>query len=58
MAIVIADHFGMKPLEVVRHYERAGLLKRGSADWFIANGGITQAHVAEVRADLAAEAGS
>lgn len=54
MAITIGDHFGMTPIQVVRHYENAGLLKRGSADWFTANGGFTRGHVAEVRADNAA----
>lgn len=56
MAIIIAEHFGMTPMQVVHHYERAGLLKRGSVEWFRANGGITRDHVAEARADLASTA--
>lgn len=56
MAITIGDHFGMTPWEVVKHYERVGLLKRGSVAWFAANGGFSNQNFAEVRADNAARA--
>lgn len=54
MAITIGDHFGMTPWEVVKHYERVGLLKRGSVAWFARNGGFSKENLAEVRADNAA----
>lgn len=53
MAIIIGDHNRMTPMQVVRHYERVGLLKRGSEDWFRINGGFTREHFAEARADRA-----
>lgn len=53
MAIAIGDHFGMSPMQVIRAYEGMGLLKRGSAEWFRENGGITRDHIAEARADRA-----
>ncbi len=56
MAITIGDHFGMTPWEVVRYYERAGILKRGSVEWFSRNGGFRKDHFAEVRADRMAPA--
>ena len=31
MAIAIADYFGLTPMQVVRRYERMGLLKLGSS---------------------------
>jgi hypothetical protein len=51
MAITIADHFGMTPMQVVRHYEARGLLKPGSVGWFRFNGGITRQHIEEARSD-------
>jgi hypothetical protein len=53
MAITIADAAGETPRQIVQRLERLGLLKRGSWDWFVRNGGITKAHIAEVRADRA-----
>lgn len=55
MAINIADHFGIKPMQVVWYLEKNRLLKRGSYEWFQYNGGITKAHVSEVRNDRRAE---
>ncbi len=49
MAIIMADHFGMTPMQMVRLLERRGLLRSGSAGWFKANGGITREHIAEAR---------
>lgn len=53
MAISIADHFGITPWDVIRYGERTGLLKRGTADWFHANGGFSKDNFAEARADRA-----
>lgn len=52
MAIVIADMAQMRPMSLVWRLEKLGLLKRGSWEWFKANGGITYDHICEVRADL------
>lgn len=52
MAIIIADMAEMKPMSLVWRLEKTGLLKRGSWEWFRNNGGITRAHIDEVRADL------
>lgn len=53
MAINIADFFGVPPMSLVWKLEKMGLLKRGSWDWFKANGGITKAHIDEARHDRA-----
>lgn len=49
MAINLAHMDGTTPKQLVLRCERLGLLKRGSWDWFAANGGITQDHIREVR---------
>jgi hypothetical protein len=49
--ILIADLFGMKPMQMVWQIEKRGLLKRGAYAWFKANGGITNDHIIEVRVD-------
>lgn len=54
MAIILADMADTRPMSMVWRLEKMGLLKRGSWDWFKANGGITRDHITEVRADLAA----
>ena len=54
IAINMADVIGLPPMSLVWRLEKMGLLKRGSWDWFKANGGITKAHIEEVRADRAA----
>lgn len=52
--ILIADLFGMKPMQMVWQMEKRGLMKRGSYAWFKANGGITHDHKTEARVDRAA----
>lgn len=49
MAINISDWFCVTPRFVVMRLEKLGHLKDGSWDWFLANGGITQAQIEEVR---------
>lgn len=49
MAINLAHIDGTTPKQLVLRLERLGLLKRGSWDWFVANGGITQDQIREVR---------
>lgn len=51
MAVNIADFFGVPPMSLVWKLEKMNLLKRGSWDWFRANGGITKEHIAVARAD-------
>lgn len=53
MAITLADMFAMEPMEMVNRLERSGLLKDGSTDWFNANGGVTTAHIKQVRDEAA-----
>jgi hypothetical protein len=47
MAIALAAMDGTTPRQLVLRCERLGLLKEGSWDWFVENGGITQDHVEE-----------
>lgn len=54
MAIAIADMAEMRPMSLVWRLEKLGLIKSGSWDWFRDNGGITTAHMDEVRAGCAA----
>lgn len=49
--ILIADLFGMKPMQIVWQMEKRGLMKRGSYQWFKDNGGITNDHITETRVD-------
>jgi hypothetical protein len=49
MAITLAFMAGMTPRGLVRRLETMGLLRRGAWSWFVENGGITAAQVAEVR---------
>lgn len=49
MAIAIGNFAGVPPMSVVWRLEKMGLVKKGSWDWFQANGGITQKHVAEAQ---------
>lgn len=55
MAITIADMAEMKPMSLVWRLEKMGLLKRGSFEWFKANGGITAENIKDVRADIEAD---
>lgn len=52
MAIAMALMFNDTPKRIVRRLEQMGLVKDGSWNWFLANGGITPEQIAEVRADL------
>lgn len=54
IAITIAEHFDMHPMQVVKYYERMGLLRDGSTEWFREYGGFTKEDIATVRADLLA----
>lgn len=49
MATTLADMFGTEPMPMVARLERMGLLKPGSEDWFRIQGGITVAHIRQVR---------
>lgn len=51
MAINIADFFDVSVKTVVLRLELLGLIKNGSWDWFIANGGFSKENYAEARAD-------
>lgn len=48
MAIALAAMDGTSPRRLVLRCEKLGLLKSGSWDWFVANGGITSAQIEEV----------
>ena len=56
MVITIADMLNATPKAVVVRLEQLDLIKGGSWDWFLANGGITKAHIDEVRAAVALSA--
>lgn len=56
MAITIADMAGETPRGLVLRLERMGLLKSGSWDWFVANGGIRPDHIRTVRYENARKA--
>ncbi len=49
MAIAIADMAELPPMSLVWRLEKMGLLRRGSWDWFKANGGITAEHIKDAR---------
>jgi Zn-dependent peptidase ImmA (M78 family)/transcriptional regulator with XRE-family HTH domain len=51
-AIVLAHFFGMSREAMVRRLEELGLVKKGTWDWFQANGGITDQHARQVLGDL------
>lgn len=53
MVITLADIDGSTPRALVRRCERLGLLKSGSWEWFVANGGITPEQVDQVRRENA-----
>lgn len=56
MAIEMADmlHCEVRPL--IRRLEARGLLKKGSWDWFVSNGGFTKANYVEARKSPTPEA--
>jgi Zn-dependent peptidase ImmA (M78 family)/transcriptional regulator with XRE-family HTH domain len=51
--IVLAHVFGVSREAMVRRLEELGLVKKGTWDWFQANGSITDQHVRQVLGDLA-----
>ena len=50
--IVLAHFFGVSREALVRRLEELGLAKRGTWDWFVDNGGITDEHMRQVLGDL------
>ena len=55
--ILLAHAFGVSREAMVRRLEELGLVKRGTWDWFDANGGITDVQVREVLGESAAPGG-
>jgi Zn-dependent peptidase ImmA (M78 family) len=51
--IVLAYFFGVSREAMVRRLEELGLAKKGTWDWFQANGSITDQHARQVLGDLA-----
>lgn len=58
MVINIGDFIGVSPRHVVQRLEALGEIKQGSWDWFVDNGGITRAHIDQVRRERAEEDGA
>lgn len=50
--IVLAHFFGVSREAMVRRLEELGLTRKGTWDWFVANGGITDEQVCQVLGDL------
>jgi Zn-dependent peptidase ImmA (M78 family)/transcriptional regulator with XRE-family HTH domain len=50
--IVLAHFFGVSREAMVRRLEELGLVKKGTWDWFQANGRITDQHMRQVLGDL------
>lgn len=50
--ILLAHAFGVSREAMVRRLEELGLTKPGTWDWFVANGGISEAQVRQVLGDL------
>ena len=53
--ILIARQFGVSKEFCVRRMEELGLARRGTSDWFKANGGITSNHEKEVLGEIPRE---
>lgn len=51
MAIILADMDGSSPRQLVLRCEGLKLLKPGSWDWFVQNGGISADQVRQVRGE-------
>jgi len=51
IAINLADMCGMEVRTMVRALEKRNLLKHGSWDWFVSNGGFTKQHYIQARSD-------
>lgn len=49
MAIALADMADVPVRALVQRCERLGLVKDGTWDWFVSNGGITRDHLVEAR---------
>lgn len=58
MAIVLANMADETPKRVVLRLERLGLIKDGSWDWFMVNGGITKEQIEEVVSSLPSPKGA
>lgn len=50
--IVLAHYFDVSREALVRRLEELGLTKKGTWDWFVANGGITDEQLRQVLGDL------
>jgi Zn-dependent peptidase ImmA (M78 family) len=50
--IVLAHYFGVSREAIVRRLEELGLTKKGTWDWFAANGGITAEQLRQVLGDM------
>lgn len=50
--ILLAHAFGVSREAIVRRLEELGLARRGTWDWFVSNGGITDHDVAQVLGDV------
>lgn len=55
MVIDLADYAGETPRGLVLRLERLQLIKPGSWDWFVANGGITPEQIRQVRSERLTE---
>lgn len=53
LIIVLAQQYGISREACTRRLEELGLAPKGSWDWFINNGGITEQHVQEVLGETA-----
>lgn len=51
--IVLAHAFGVSREALVRRLEELALVKSGTWEWFVSNGGITDEHVQQVLGDVA-----
>jgi Zn-dependent peptidase ImmA (M78 family) len=51
MAIDLADFFDVSVRQLICRLETLGLVKRGTWDWFVANGGFTKEHYEQARRD-------
>lgn len=54
MAIILADMDGTSVRPLIRRLERIGLLKDGSWEWFVQNGGISREQIDQVRREVRA----
>lgn len=50
--ILLADAFGVSREAIVRRLEELGLARRGTWDWFVSNGGISDKDVAQVLGEV------